>query len=160
IEKAAYARNQGAPGLAIEELEEAQRSNMSPAVVRPQLVDLYCNIGKPDQALELLSLGASEDATLGQEPVTSFLRQGEVYFLLGNYSSAATLWRERAIPRLRFDRSMRALQAGQFVNRGDLITASNANISLPTLIGRQASWEYELGQCLLESGAPDQAAES
>ena len=85
---------------------------MSPAIVKPQLVDLYCNTGQPDRALELLSPGASEDASLGQEPGSSFFRQGQVYLLLGNYLSAASLLRERAIPRLRFDRSMRALSVG------------------------------------------------
>ncbi len=159
IEKALYARGQGAPGLAIGELEEAERGNMSPVIVKPQLVDLYCNTGQPDRALELLSLGANEDTTLGQEPGSSFLRQGQVYLLLGNYLSAASLWRERAIPRLRFDRSMRALSLGQVLGRGDLITAANTDMSLPPLINRQAYWEYELGQCLLESGSPDQAAE-
>src|SRR5205823_3529471 len=68
IEKAALARSQGAPGLAITELEEADRGNMSPVIVKPQLVDLYCNTGQPDKALELLSLGASEDPNLGTEP--------------------------------------------------------------------------------------------
>ena len=58
IEKALYARGQGAPGLAIGELEEAERGNMSPALVKPQLVDLYCNTGQPDRALELLTMGS------------------------------------------------------------------------------------------------------
>jgi hypothetical protein len=30
---------------------------------------------------------------------------------------------------------------------------------MPTLLSRQALWDYELGQCLLESGAPDRAAD-
>ena len=76
IEKAQFARSQGAPGLAIAELEEADRGNMSPAVVKPQLVDLYCNTGQPDKALELLSMGASDDPNLGAEPGMSFMRQG------------------------------------------------------------------------------------
>ena len=86
VEKAIAARNQGAPGLAIGELEEANRGNMSPLLVKPQLVDLYCFTGQPDRALELLSTGASEDPNLGTEPGTSFMRQGQVYFLLGNYT--------------------------------------------------------------------------
>ena len=159
IEKAMFARNQGAPGLAITELEEADRGNMSPTVVKPQLVDLYCNTGQPDRALELLSMGTSEDPNLGTEPGASFLRQGQVYLLLGNYLSAASLWKERAIPRLRYDRSMRALSVAQVFTRGDLIPSINTDTSIPTLINRQAFWEYELAQCYLESGAPDSAAE-
>ena len=30
---------------------------MGPAVVKPQLVDLYCNTGQPDKALELPAMG-------------------------------------------------------------------------------------------------------
>ncbi|HWT77680.1 MAG TPA: hypothetical protein VN648_02635, partial [Candidatus Methylomirabilis sp.] len=159
VEKAIAARNQGAPGLAIGELEEANRGNMSPMIVKPQLVDLFCFTGQPDRAVELLSTGASEDPNLGTEPGTSFLRQGQVYFLLGNYMTAAHLWQERAIPRLRFDRSMRALLMAQVLARGELTKATKINLELPSLVSRQAYWEYELALCLLESGSPDGAAD-
>ena len=159
VEKAIAARNQGAPGLAIGELEEANRGNMSPLIVKPQLVDMFCFTGQPDRAVELLSTGASEDPNLGTEPGTSFLRQGQVYFLLGNYTTAAHLWQERAIPRLRFDRSMRALSMAQVLTRGQLTHATNINLILPSLVSRQAYWEYELALCLLESGSPDGAAD-
>ena len=159
IEKAQFARSQGAPGLAIAELEEADRGNMGPAVVKPQLVDLYCNTGQPDKALELLAMGASDDPNLGAEPGMSFMRQGQVYLLLGNYSSAASLWQERAIPRLRYDRSMRALTTAQIFGRGDLMSSVNNQLMMPTLLNRQAFWEYELAQCYLESGSPDRAAD-
>ena len=66
IEKASYARSQGASGLAIGELEEADRGNMSPVIVKPQLVDLYCNTGQPDRALELLAVGAQRGPEPGQ----------------------------------------------------------------------------------------------
>ena len=159
VEKAMAARNQGAPGLAIGELEEANRGNMSPMIVKPQLVDLFCFTGQPDRAVELLAMGASEDPNLGTEPGTSFIRQGQVYFLLGNYTTAAHLWQERAIPRLRFDRSMRALSMAQLLARGELTVATNINLILPNLVNRQAYWEYELALCLLESGSPDGAAD-
>ncbi|MFO0892494.1 MAG: tetratricopeptide repeat protein [Isosphaeraceae bacterium] len=160
IEKAMLARSQGAPGLAIGELEEAERGSMSPMVVRPQLVDLYNSTGQPDRALELLSMGATEDPNLGSEPGMSFKRQGQVYLLLGNYLSAASLWQERAIPRLRYDRSMRALQMSQVFGRGDLIPAINSDQQIPALVSRQAFWNYELGMALLESGEPERAAEA
>ena len=137
VEKAYAARNQGAPGLAIGELEEANRGNMSPMIVKPQLVDLFCLTGQPDRAVELLSTGASEDPNLGTEPGTSFMRQGQVYFLLGNYTTAAHLWQERAIPRLRFDRGMRALTMAQLLTRGELTHATNISLILPTLVSRQ-----------------------
>ena len=132
---------------------------MSPLLVKPQLVDLFCFTGQPDRAVELLSTGASEDPNLGTEPGTSFLRQGQVYFLLGNYTTAAHLWQERAIPRLRFDRGIRALTMAQLLSRGELTHATKISLILPTLVSRQASWEYDLALCLLESGSPDGAAE-
>ncbi|MGA7495331.1 MAG: hypothetical protein WBX00_01255 [Isosphaeraceae bacterium] len=159
VDKAYAARIQGAPGLAIGELEEAESGNMSPMIVKPQLVDLFCFTGQPDRAVELLSTGASEDPNLGTEPGTSFLRQGLVYFLLGNYTTAAHLWQERAIPRLRFDRGMRALTMAQLLTRGELTKATNISLILPNLVSRQAYWEYDLALCLLESGSPDRAAE-
>jgi tetratricopeptide (TPR) repeat protein len=159
LEKAAYARGQGALGLAIGELEEAERGNMAPMVVKPQLLDLYCDTGQPDKALDMLGLVAGEDRNLGTEAGTPFMRQGQVYHLLGNYLSAASLWQGRAIPALRFDRSSRALTTAQILGRGELVSAVNAVQTIPGLVTRQASWEFELAQCLLESGTPDQAAE-
>ncbi|QEH33271.1 hypothetical protein OJF2_17720 [Aquisphaera giovannonii] len=160
VEKAMYAREQGAVGHAISELEEAYHQNMSPIVVKPMLVDLYCTTGQPDRAMELISLAAGDDQTLGTEPGDSYRRQGLIYLLLGNYGSAASFWQDRAIPRLRYERTSRALMTAQAVTRGDLANASNADLTLAGLLGRQSLWDFELGQCLLESGAPDRAAES
>jgi tetratricopeptide (TPR) repeat protein len=160
IEKAAVARRQGAPGMAIAELEEANRGNMSPAVVKPQLVDLYCMTGQPERALELFSMGAIEDPNLGTEPGVSFLRQGQVYLLLGNYQSAATLLQKWAIPKLRLELIARAISVGQSLKRGELVAATNIDLSIPPQIIRQATWLYELALCQLESGLPEKAAES
>src|SRR5262249_7475043 len=105
IEQANFALSQGAIGTPIGLLSDAERSGISPAVVKPRLIDLYCNTGQPEKALELLAVGAIDDPNLGPEPGAGALRQGRVYFLLGNYLSAATLWQERAIPRVRQDRT-------------------------------------------------------
>ncbi|WP_205678636.1 tetratricopeptide repeat protein [Aquisphaera insulae] len=160
VEKAMYAREQGAVGRAISELEEAYHQNMSPVIVKPLLVDLYCSTGQPDRAMELLSVGASEDPSLGSEPGASYRRQGLIYLLLGNYLSAANFWQERAIPRLRYERTSRALSTAQFVSRGDLVSAASTDLTLANLLGQQAGWEFELGVCLLESGTPDRAADA
>ena len=159
IEQAAFAMNQGLTGWAIEKLADAERSSLSLAVVKPRLIDLYCNTGQPDKALELLSVGAIDDPNLGAEPGVAFMRQGLVYFLLGNYFSAATLWQDRAVPRLRFDRGQRVLDAGLTLIRGDTVRSTSSFLGLPSTISQQASWEYDLGLCQLEAGAPEDAAE-
>jgi tetratricopeptide (TPR) repeat protein len=158
LQRAGFAISQGAPGLAILELEEADRTGANPTAVRPQLLDLYCDTGQPDRALELLSSGNIEDPALGTEPGVSLLRQARVYSLLGNYDYAASLM-ERAIPQLRFERGIRALSAGQLLFKGEAQPAINALITLPAKITTQANWEYELALYRLESGAPASAAE-
>ena len=60
VDQAMFARQQGAVGLAITKLAEAERSGNSPMIVKPQLVDLYCTTGQPDKALDLLSVGSVE----------------------------------------------------------------------------------------------------
>ncbi len=159
VEQASFAMSQGAPGKAIEQLVDANSSNISPAVVKPQLIDLYCHTGQPDKALELLSVGAIDDPNLGSQPGASAMRQGMVYFLLGNYPSAATLWQDRAIPRLRFDRSNRVLAAGSALVRGEAMQATNTFLAIPGTLSQQGSWQYDLGLCKLEGGLPEEAAD-
>lgn len=159
IEQASFAMAQGAPGWAIQKLADAHLSSLSPALVKPQLVDLYCHTGQADRALELLAVGAVDDPNLGTQPGASFLRQGMVYFLLGNYQSAATLWQDRAIPRLRLDRSSRVLSAGSALVRGEAMQATNTFIALPGTLSQQGAWEYDLGLCKLEGGMPEEAAD-
>jgi len=159
IEQANFAMSQGAPGKAIELLADAHLSSLSPALVKPQLVDLYCHTGQADKALELLAVGAVDDPNLGAQPGTSALRQGMVYFLLGNYLSAATLWQDRAIPRLRLDRSSRVLSAGTALFRGEAMQATNTLLAVPGTLTQQGSWEYDLALCKLEGGLPEEAAE-
>jgi tetratricopeptide (TPR) repeat protein len=158
IEKAQYARGQGAIGMAIGELEEADRGNMSPLIVKPLLLDLYCFTGQPERALEMLTGGLNEDPNLASEPGGSWIRQGQVYMLLGNYQSAATLWRDRALRTLRSERSVRALTVARIMTEGELAAAASSNLTIPTLVNRQSALEFELGQCLLEAGSPDEAA--
>jgi tetratricopeptide (TPR) repeat protein len=159
LEQAQFALSKGAAGRAIGLLADAERLNVSPAVVKPRLIDLYCNTGQPDKALELLSVGAIDDPNLGTEPGSGALRQGRVYFLLGNYLSAATLWRDRAIPRVRYERSSRAVGAASALTRGQALQAVNTFLTLPATLSQQASWEFDLAMCDLEAGMPDDAAD-
>jgi tetratricopeptide (TPR) repeat protein len=159
LDLSAAAIQMGGVGMAISFLADAELANMSPAVVKPLLIDLYCKTGQPDKALDLLGVGAVDDPNLGSEPGAAALRQGKVYFLLGNYLSAATLWKDRAIPRLRLDRSGRSLAGGTALVRGEALGAANVLLALPATLLQQATWEYELAMCELESGLPDLAAE-
>ena len=159
LQLAGYALNQGMPGLAIHELEEAERTGVNPALVKPQLLDLYCDTGQPEKSLEMLSTGTIEDPSFGSEPGTSAMRQGRTYFLLGNCEYAATLWEKYAIPRLRFDRASRALGATQGMIKGEAQGATTLFLELPDKIALQAMWEFDAGICRLEGGVPDMAAE-
>ncbi len=127
---------------------------MSPAIVKPRLIDLYCNTGQPDKAQDLLSEGSSsvDDPNLGSEPGAGALRQGRVYFLLGNYISAATLWNERAIPRVRFDRANRVLFGSRDLVRGDAVVATNAILSVPNSLQTQATWAFDLAMVPARGG--------
>jgi tetratricopeptide (TPR) repeat protein len=160
VDRASVALNQGNTGQAIAELAEAERNLVSTAVVKPRLVDLYCNTGQPDKAVDLLATGALEDPNLGVEPGSGAFRQGRVYHLLGNYMSAATLWHERAIPRVRAERSGRILAAAAGFTRGDALQTTNVYLGLPTSLNQQAAWLYDLGMCQLEAGMPIDAGES
>ena len=158
VEQAAFALSRGAAGRAISLLADAERNNLSPAVVKPRLIDLYCNTGQPDKALDLLAAARSTIPTSAPSRGRVRSRQGRVYFLLGNYLSAASLWRERAIPRVRIDRSSRALEAARALVRGEAVQATNIFLTVPGTLAKQASWEFDLAMCELEAGLPDDAA--
>ena len=158
VEQAQFALSQGGAGKAIELLADAERNNVQPAVVKPRLIDLYCNTGQPDKALELLAVGAIDDPNLGSEPGSGALRQGRVYQLLGNYLSTISLWKDRAIPRVRYDRSTRVLGASSALTHGEAVQATNLFLALPSTLNQQASWEFDLALCNLEAGMPEDAA--
>jgi tetratricopeptide (TPR) repeat protein len=126
--------------------------------VKPQLIDLYCNTGQPEKALDLLTVGQLDDPNLGSEPGAAAMRQGLVYYLLGNYFSASSLWQERSIPKVRFERSSRVLTAGRALLRGEAFGVINSFMSLPQSLNQQGAWEYSLALCQLEAGLPDLAA--
>lgn len=155
VEKAIQAIQLGAPGIAMHELEEADRTNLQPRIVKPQLLDLYCDTGQPDKALMMLTEGNADDASLGTEPGAAAMRKARVYALLGNYDVAAALWEGPAIQQLRFERSFRSILQLQTVLRGDAKQGMTMLLDIPKKVATQASWEFELGICRLESGVPD-----
>jgi tetratricopeptide (TPR) repeat protein len=158
VQRAAFARSRGALGLALVELEEADRTGLSPAVVRPQLVDLYCDTGQPEKAQEMLASSPLEDSMLDGAPGVAAARQARVNYLLGFYESAAHLWQDTSISRLRVDRGLRGLNHTVALIRGQPDGATKLLLELPGRVELQAAWEYELGLCLLEAGRPDLAA--
>ena len=159
VEQASFALSRGATGRAISLLADAERNNLSPAVVKPRLIDLYCNTGQPDKALDLLSVGAIDDPNLGTEPGSGALRQGRVYFLLGNYLSASSLWRDRAVPRVRMERSTRTLTAASLLTRGEAVQATDIFLMIPATLSQQSSWTFDLAMCDLEAGIATEASE-
>ncbi len=159
VELANLALNQGAPGLAIHELEEAERTGTNPALVKPRLLDLYCDTGQPDKGIEMLSSGTIDDPTFGVEAGSSAMRQGRVYFLLGNNEYGGTLFEKYALKRVRQDRSFKALDAARAYLKGEVRGATGALLEIPARIREQAEWEFEAGLCRLEGGSPALAAD-
>ncbi|MHC5537715.1 tetratricopeptide repeat protein [Singulisphaera rosea] len=161
LQRAEFALSQGALRIAIKELDDALQINVNPTIVTPRLLDLYCDTGQPEKALDLLAKSSNvDDPNFGSEPGTSALRQGRVYFLLGNYEYAATLWQTNAIQRISFERTLSTLNAGRAMIRGDAKSSTSVLESIPTKIATQATWEFDLASCRLESGEPTKAAES
>ncbi|WP_435021286.1 tetratricopeptide repeat protein [Tundrisphaera sp. TA3] len=160
-EKAGFARSQGAYGLAIRELEEADQSGGgNPASIRPGLLDLYCETGQPDKAFDLLGNSNSDDPTFSTGVGTSPFRQGRVHFLLGNYTNAVLLWASKAIPPLQVQRSFQALTTAQMILTGEPMSATRTLMDIPEMISQQAEWEFETALAALEGGiAPSVAAE-
>ncbi|MBV8269492.1 MAG: hypothetical protein JO252_24480 [Planctomycetaceae bacterium] len=159
MQRASFAVSQGMPGLAIQELEEALQTGIAPGAVKPRLFDLDCDTGQPEKALELISGSNIDDPALGSEPGAAALRQGRVYFLLGNAEYAAILWEKHAIPRLRFDRSFQALGAALALVRGEAQTATSTVLTIPNKTNAEALWENDLAFCRLEGGTPGLAVE-
>jgi len=154
LDKAAFARANGAPGLAIHELEEVNDAGGNVPGVRPMLVDLYCEVGLPDKALEVIFSLNVDDPTLSTGVGTAAYRQGLVYYLLGNYTNAASLWQERAIEPLRTRRSMDGVLAGQLFLGGEPTASVKTLLELPEKVNIQAEWEFETGMLGLEGGLP------
>jgi tetratricopeptide (TPR) repeat protein len=158
VQLAMFSIQNGMPGLAIHDLEEAERTGTNPNQVLPLLLDLYCDTGQPEKAVEMLSTGTVGDAKFG-EPGLSEMRQGRAYFLWGNYEYTANLWERSAILRLRQERAMRAIEAGQAFIKGGVQSGATALLELPEKIANQAAWEFDAGLCRLEGGEPKLAAE-
>ncbi len=154
VQKSMLARQRGAVGLAIQLLEEALQSGINPAVIKPTLLDLYCEVGEPDKAGELWQSGNFADPVLGDGPGTAALRQGRVFLLLGNYDSALAVWTREAIPTLRGQRTLGAPMATRALLDGEASSATRTLLEVPDQLSRQAVWEFAAGMAKLEAGHP------
>ena len=158
LEKARFARANGAPDLAIRELEEANDAGVNQPGVRSTLVDLYCETGQLDKAFNLIANLNVDDPSLSTGIGTAPFRQAIVYLLLGNYDNAIFLIRDRSIAQVRTQRTLQAPMATQMFLSGDPITSTRTFLELPEKVGLQAEWEFELALMILEAGLPPEMA--
>ena len=154
LDKANFARSQGAPGLAIHELVEANEAGGNVQGVRAMLVDLYCEIGQPDKAFDMIYNLEVDDPSLGTGTGTASYRQGLVFLLLGNYSDAIGLWGDRSIAQVQRQRSIEAPLATKMLLGGDPIASTRVLLTIPENVELQAQWEFELALAALEGGKP------
>ena len=147
---------EGMTGLAIRYFEEAEASGIGLASVRTRLIDLFCETGQPDRAIDYLS---SPEADPSAVPGAAQFRQGRVYFLMGDYRTAINLWGTLALPQLRSSRTQDAFDIVKLLLQGEPMAAAQTGLELPSRTDQQANWEYLLGQAMLEQGIPAQAGE-
>lgn len=160
IEKANAAAQSGFLGLAIDQLLAAESAGISQAQVRAFLIDLYCRVGQPDEAFNMMESTQPNDPSLATGPGTAAYRQGLTYMLLGYYSNAVYHWQLYALPQLRSNETLQALDTVRGLMEGGGTQAERGILELtgtpasPGLIENQANWEIELAFCQLEQGVP------
>src|SRR5262249_10827783 len=150
VNRAQSAARLGLVGQAIEDLQEADQAGVRVQVARPMLVDLLSQTGQPDRASEFL--GHLGDQALSSGPGTAYWRRGLVTPLLGLPASAAELWQRRAIESVRNAEIGQALASGMAFLRGEAEDATREFLRLPSQIATEATWEFNIGLALLESG--------
>jgi hypothetical protein len=150
----------GLLGLAIEQLNSVEGFGISEVQVRPLLVDLYCRVGRPDEAFNLLETIPPADPSLSTGPGSGPYRQGLVYLLLGYYPITREDWEAYAIPMVRQAQVFGAVSGGRSLLTGDPLGAVNQVLQITGTPGSdgltttQANWEAELGLAKLEAGMP------
>jgi tetratricopeptide (TPR) repeat protein len=154
LERANFARANGAPGLAIRELEEANDTGARLPGVLPALIDIYCEVGLPDKAFDSIVDLETDDPKISTGVGTASYRQGLVYLLLGSYENTFNLWNGRSINQILMQRGFQAPVAGQLLLTGDPIAATRTFLELPEKVNTQAQWEFELALAALEGGFP------
>ena len=148
----------GLTNQALTDLREAEATGTSPDTILPILIDLYCQLGMPDQAIPLI--GNTGNKSLETSAGLSTYRQGLVSALLGDYPGAFVGWGNESIPVTQLDELRRGLMAGQMWMLGELGTATRTFMELPDQSRTVAARLFDLGPIQLEGGMPKAAAES
>lgn len=149
----------GLVNQALADLRESEATGTSPDTILPVLIDLYCQLGMPDQAIPLIG-NSGGNKSLETSAGLSPYRQGLVSSLLGDYAGGVVLWGNESIPVASLDEMRRGLMAGQMWLVGELGTATRSFIELPDQGRIVADRQFELGLIQLESGMPEAAADS
>jgi len=148
----------GLVNQALTDLREAEATGSSPDTILPVLIDLYCQLGMPDQAIPLI--GNTGTKSMETSAGLSTYRQGLVSALLGDYPGAFVGWGNESIPVAQLDEMRRGLMAGQMWMLGELGAATRTFMEMPDQGRAVASRLFELGLVQLEGGLPKAAAES
>jgi tetratricopeptide (TPR) repeat protein len=143
---------------ALTDLREAEATGSSPDTIVPLLVDLYCQLGMPDQAIPLM--GNMSNKMMETTAGLSSYRQGLVSALLGDYSGAFVGWSNESIPVAKLDEMRRGLMAGQMWLSGELGTATRTFMELPDQGRILANRLFELGLVHIEAGQPQMATDA
>ncbi len=150
LQKADIAQRNGAVGMAIQALDEAKEAGMNG--VKPTLVDLLTMTGQPEKAMSVWTSGSTPDPYLSDGPGTAAMRQGRVFMLIGNYSSAIQLMARDAITELRYEDANKAPKATQSLIEGNPMLTVRSLLELPDDYAKLAQWEFEAGMACLEAG--------
>ena len=162
-QRALRALNLGFPGLALQELEEAENQGVSTDRILAMLVDLYCSTGQPEKANERISGRPVNDPALFSGPGTPAYRQGSVNLLLGFYKNAVGYWRDYSLVQSQAAQTNDGLGMGRSILNGmarEVIDTAMGLAGSPIqsgLVDTEANWAAELGFCYLESGEPQEA---
>lgn len=148
------ALRQGMIRRAIEELENASREGVSPKAVTARLIDLYCEVGRPDKTTDLVAAVELNDPALGTEPGEGAYRLGLISLLLGDYIKGVALW-SQAVHQLKEARVYEATDTLARLIQGEPTRAAVGALNVPRRVNIESQWLYELGLLCLEAGRLD-----
>lgn len=163
VARANVAERNGFPGLALAELEEAENQGVPLDKILNMMVGLYCRTGQPEKANERLQNRQLDDPALYGGAGTPAYTRGLVNLLLGYYDNTVAFWRDSALVQALMSERSQKLAVAREILAGlpDRAVPTTLDITgtpgRPGLVETEASWEFELALCLLESGNPEEA---